>query len=359
MRFSNLVLGVAGVVGIAASALAGCGSSSSTGTGASGTGASGAGAGTTTSTTGTKSATTTATSMTTTSTSMHEPCSPKPSCPSPAAAVGCVGLVDNTGKTKFGLRMSQLDVVSPPALSKGVVATVIGGAVELNEPACNLSGSATFNWLLQFDTGAGTLTTGGAKPVTDPTKGYSFDTDTVQGFSLAPIVVNTKPDASGSFGTAMGHNLIVPIFLDAAGDMVVLLPLQAATISMGKLTEGQNCVGTYNAATLDPANACVPDATHPQYTDGGSLDGFITLKDANNVVISTLNESLCVLLSGGASQYVTTKPGSSETICTTDASGNVVYQGNWCSSTNAAAANGCADSVALSANFAASSVQIN
>jgi hypothetical protein len=128
---------------------------------------------------------------------------------------------------------------------------------------------------------------------------------------------------------------------------------------MGKLTEGNNCIGSYNAATLQPANNCTPDATHPQFTDGASLDGYITLKDANNVTISALNESLCVLLSGGGAQYTTTKPGSSETVCTTDASGNVVYQGNWCSTTNMAATSSCADSVSLSANFAASSVKIN
>ncbi len=41
--------------------------------------------------------------------------------------------------------------------------------------ACNLDGSGTFSWLLQFDTTAGTLKTGGARPVAEPTTGYSFE----------------------------------------------------------------------------------------------------------------------------------------------------------------------------------------
>jgi hypothetical protein len=44
--------------------------------------------------------------------------------------------------------------------------------------------------------------------------------------------------------------------------------------------------------------------------------------------------------------------------CKRDASGNILYQGDWCSSTNAAATSGCADADALAGAFAASSVLI-
>jgi len=253
--------------------------------------------------------------------------------------------------------MSELDVTKPSSLAGGVLASTIASAVETDLPACNLSGTGTFSWLLQFDTTAGTLKTGGAKPVADPTTGYSFDTDTVQGFSLAPITIATTPDASGSFGSTAGQSLVIPVFLDAAGSSVILLPLQEAVISMGTLTADQNCIGTYNAASLQPSNSCAPDATHPQFTDGGSLGGFITLKDANNVMIASLNESLCALLAGGSD--TTTMQGSGATVCATDASANVVYQGDWCSTMNGAATAGCADAVAFQASFAASSVTIH
>src|SRR5262245_15655627 len=85
----------------------------------------------------------------------------------------CVGLVDNAGRTKFGLRMSELQVTAPAALTMGIMANVIAGAVTPSNSGCNLNGFETFNWLLQFDTAAHTIKTGGAKPVADATAGYS------------------------------------------------------------------------------------------------------------------------------------------------------------------------------------------
>jgi len=255
--------------------------------------------------------------------------------------------------------MAELDVTKPSVLSMGIIGEVVGGAVQLSEMACNLTGSGLFTWLLQFDTSMGTLTTGGAKPVTDPTMGYSFDTDTMQGFSLAPVVLNVKPDSTGKFSTTMGKDLIVPIFLDTMGD-VVLLPLKSATIQMGQLTDGNNCIGSYNAATLDPGNSCQPGAGMTAFTDGAKLNGYITLADADNVVIAQLSESLCVLLSGNATMYgVTSAEAGGATVCKRDTNGNIVYQGGWCSTTNMAASPTCADAEELKANFAASSVKIN
>jgi hypothetical protein len=336
MRFQKLILGLVGVGTLGAGVLVGCGSSS---------GGSDTGGSTTTSS----------------STGVSEPCEPKAACPSPTAARDCLGLVDNTGKTKFGLRMSELTVTTPVELATGAVLNIIDGAVELNEMPCYLTGSGTFSWLIQFDTTAGTIMTGGAKPVTDPTKGYSFDTEMSGGFSLAPVTITAKPDPStGVFAAATGKSLIVPIFLDATGTSVVLLPLQAARLKMGTLSADQNCIGSFNAAKLEPANNCLPiPGGASQFIPGGELDGFITLDDADNVSISALQESLCVLLSGNAMMYGMTAMGSSEAVCTRDANNKVIFQGNWCSTKNAPAADGCADAVQLGASFAASSVLIN
>ncbi len=293
----------------------------------------------------------------TTSTGSGGACSPKAVCATPGTASACIGLTDNTGKTSFGLRMAEIDFTAPAAfVATGPLKTAIAGDVAIDDAECNLPGTGTFSWLLQFDTTAGTLKSGGAKPASDPTKGYSFDTDMLMGLSLAPVVYNAIPDASGAFATPTGMTLNFPIFLDAAGSMVIVLPIKASRVVMGTLSKDENCIGTYNAATLDPANSCLPDATHPLYTDGGVVDGYISLKDADNIIIPALNESLCVLLSGNPTMYGTQK--GSSTVCTTDAGGNIVFQGDWCDTTNSPAGAGCADSVSLKANFAASSVLI-
>jgi hypothetical protein len=269
--------------------------------------------------------------------------------------------VSNKGQTKFGLRMSELDVTSPTALTTGIVKNIVGGAVGLDLASCNLSGSATFSWLLQFDTTANTLKTGGAKPVTDPTQGYSFDMETVNGIAVAPVTFpGITVAADGSFSVTTGADLVIPIFLNAQGTSSVLLPIHQGRLTMGKLSSDNDCIGTYNAQGLDPANSCNPDSTHPQFNAGASLDGYITLEEADGVIITAANESLCVLLSGNSTMYGTpSADAGGANVCKRDANGKIVYQGHWCASTNMAATSTCADAEQLKGNFSASSVKIN
>jgi hypothetical protein len=337
MRFLNVILGVVGVGALAVASAAGCGG----GTG--GTGTTGSG--------------------TSTCVATLDTCAPPPCCT--AVDKNCLGLVDNSKQTKFGLRMSELDVLSPMALTGGLIAMTVGGAVTAADKPCYLKGTATFNWLLQFDTMMGTLKTGGAKPVTDATKGYFFDTDTItQGgktFMVQPITVKLMPDAMGNFSDMMGQDLIVPIYLDTAGTSVVILPLHQARILMGKLSSNNNCIGTYNATGLQTKNSCQPSAMPPipQFiTTGNQLDGYLTLEEADTVVISLINQTLCVVLSGDSVMYG--MPGMGNlTVCKRDAMNNIVYKGGWCSMTNMAATTTCYDAEHLNANFAASSVLIN
>jgi hypothetical protein len=337
MRFSNVILGIfaVGIVGVGS--LAGCGGSNGDTGGA---GGSGAGTGTGTSTGGS------------TGTSMGAACALGASCK--AVDKDCAGLVDNSGKTQFGLRMSELDVAKPTVLTTGFVAMTISGAVQPSEADCNLAGSGTFSWLIQFDTTAGTMKTGGAKPVTDPTMGYSFvDEMVTQGsntFHIQPVTFNVTPDASGNFSIMTGTDLFVPIYLTPDATSVVILPLKQARLSMGQLSKSQNCIGSYNAAGLDPTNMCLPDAMHPSFVTGGQLDGIITLEDADGVIVSALGESLCVLLSGDTGM----KNSAGVTVCTRDSNGKITAMGDSCST-----GSGCTDAFALSAKFAASSVQIN
>jgi hypothetical protein len=362
MRVSNVILGTLGAASLLVLTAIGCGSSttaptgtgnstastSTSGSGASSTGASGTGA-----------------------------CAPTAAC----IATGikdpdCLGLVDNTGKTKFGLRMSELTITSPPVLASGTVANVISQAVALASTACNLMGSGDFSWLLQFDTTAGTLETGGAKPATNPATGFSFDSEMISGIAVGPITAMVKPDASGKFAMTTGQDIVVPIY---ATTPPVLLPLKQALINMGTISSNNNCIGKYNSTGLQPMNSCAPDATTPLFVTGATLSGYITLADADNVPISALSESLCVVLAGsansdGANPAHCVKTGGKITYngaCTMDADCGATAAagacqasgfcaGMWCSTTNAAATKtSCSDSVELAATFAASSVLIN
>jgi hypothetical protein len=338
MRVVNLILGVLSVGTLAAMSAAGCGGGSANG-GSGTTSSSGA-------TTGSSSG------------MMTYPCSPPKTCT--AADKSCVGLVDNTGQTKFGLRMSELDITAPMVLAQPPISPLISGAVAPNNTACNESGNATFSWLLQFDTSAGTLKTGGARYVADPTMGYAFDMEMLAGKAIAPVTLMTKPDASGNFSVTMGQTLNVPIFLDTMGKSYVVLPLQQARIVMGTLSANHNCIGTFNAKNLDPTSSCSPDATHPLFLTGGKLDGYITLEDADQVPVSALSETLCVLLSPDPTMYGVPGTGAQmgTTVCKRDAMNKIAYQGSWCSTTNAAATASCGDAEQLAANFAASSVKI-
>jgi hypothetical protein len=272
-----------------------------------------------------------------------------------------LGLVSNLGQTKFGLRMSELDLTSPPALATGIVTNIVASSMALDIPSCSLTGSGTFSWLLQLDTQAMTLKTGAARPVTDPTQGYAFDDEMISGFHVQPVTfANVAPDTAGQFSVTQGADLVIPIFLNNAGtSLFLLLPLHQARFTAGQLSSNNDCIGTYNAAGLQPANSCEPDSTHPQFIDGGSLDGYITLEEADQIIITAINESLCVLLAGNSTIYgVTSADAGGATVCARGSNGNILYQGSWCAETNTAATLTCADAVQLKGNFAASSIKI-
>ena len=135
------------------------------------------------------------------------------------AISNCVSLVDNKDLKTFGLRISQLTLTKPAALASGVMSTVLNNAIASNYAACTLgslsdsiygTGTGTFSWLLEFDTAKGTLKTGGAKPVADPTTGYCFVNDSkIKWFSAkSPIAADTTmrapnpPDTYFSSSTA-------------------------------------------------------------------------------------------------------------------------------------------------------------
>lgn len=286
-------------------------------------------------------------------------CSPKPECPY-AAGADCLAFTDNTDQSKFTLRMSQLTVTQPEALSKDTVAEIVSRGVRAKLPECKLQGDGTFNWLLEFDTAAGTLRTGGAKPVADPDNGYCFTDETVMQNGMPFVIAPIEGDApinDGRFSAAITADVIVPIYLDATDtSKVVLLPLRQARLYDGEISADNNCIGKYNAAGLDPVNLCLPEDGKPAFIDGGKLEGFITIEEADTVVIDVLGQTMCVLLSADTLTYG--DGGSPVQRCKRDANDVITLTGDWCAATNSAATADCKDAFKLGATFAASAAKM-
>lgn len=323
MRISTMILGLGVTVGAASLLVVGCGDSEDSNPGGGST--------------------------------VTPTCAPTGVCAEVAS--DCLALVDNSSKTdKIGLRMAQLAITKPEALSKGAVKAIVANGVAMNLDQCNIQGQGTFSWLLEFDRTNGKLKTGGAKPVADPFAGYCFVNDTAK--NITPITVDA-PFTGDKFETTGDVKLTVPIYLDAAASSVVLLPLQAVKLFNATLSADNNCIGKYNADTLSVDNNCLPDeeAGISYFTDDASLQGFVTLEQADTVDVSALSQSLCVLLSGDAKTYGHDVDGVSR--CTRDANDKITLKGDWCAATNAAATADCADAFQLGATFAASAVKIS
>jgi hypothetical protein len=280
-------------------------------------------------------------------------CSPPASC---QAGHACLSLEDYTGEPLFSLRMSQLTFTSPMALTQGLVKAVVSGGVTPNIPSCNVNGPALFSWILQFNTSASTLQTGVAKPVADPTQGYTFvDEIMMQGgvpFHVHPV---TFPDLvlapDGSFSVGTGLDILIPIYLDATGTNAVIIPLRAMRMFAGRLSPDHDCIGSYDAEGLDPANGCIATDARPAFIDGASADGYVTLEDADTVVSTGVGMTLCVLLTGDGD-------GGTPVSKCKRMNGTIRAKGDWCSTTNAAATVGCADADRLAATFAASAIRL-
>jgi hypothetical protein len=274
----------------------------------------------------------------------------------------CVAIVDNTGLKQFGLRMSQILISKPASLGPtNFVGKTVASGVTLKRPDCYLTGEAeggTFSWIALIDLDTNTVCTGGAKPPAKVEDGYSFVNEMVmqagQTFDIKPIKFTSPELAQGMFSVAAAdaQDIIVPIY-PAEGDPI-LLPLRKARITQATLSSNNNCVGSFNGKGLDPYNNCGPNPTENQFTfiNGGSLEGYITLEDADNIIVDLANASLCALLTGNGD-------GAAPEKCKRDAMGKIDFKGDWCDATNAAADAACFDAVQLAAEFAASAVKIN
>ena len=276
-----------------------------------------------------------------------------PACPALAVTSDCLGLVDNNGQDEFALRLSQLEISAPAVLASPAVKTIVADGVNINLPACNVPGDGTFSFILQFNRSTDKLVAGGAFPEADPADGYCFVTDAAN--NVAPVEVDANLNADGTFSTAPLPLVTMPIYVDLEATGAVYLPLREAQISSAQISSDQNCIGRFNGAGLEPVNNCLPDAEKgiDYYINGASLDGYITLEDADAVIVDVLAQSLCVLLSGDTVKF---GDDGSPKHCKRDGTDKIIFEGDWCSTTNSAG--GCKDAVKLAAELAASSVKV-
>jgi hypothetical protein len=265
-----------------------------------------------------------------------------PGCPVTCDATGvdseCAAIVDNAGDTSFVLRVTDLGITAPAALTTGLVGDVFAGAFQPQEPACGLDGSETAHWLLQFDTVAGTLTTASGTPGSD---GYCV----VDAAPVAPVQVDAALQ-DGALAAAGPFDAVLEVGIGSGQS--VLLPLVGARYADVALSDDQNCIGALDPDALDVDADCAVIDGAPRYRSGGRLTGHIRLEDADAVVVASINQSLCVLLTGDPGN------GANPLRCTRDVEGVITAAGDWCDSADMAS--GCTDSIRFDATFAASAV---
>jgi len=280
----------------------------------------------------------------------------------PAVTSDCLAFADQAGADTFALRISQLTVTAPTALTDTTVKNLLAKGVTLNDgDSCQsadgfslFTGDGTFNWILAFDLAAGTLRTGGAELQTDPTKSYCFLDGMVAGFDVAPLDADITLDGD-TFTIDEVRDVSVPIFTDPEDpSKVILLPLRGVKIFDTTFSADHNCIGTFNGSGLEAGNLCLPDADTPSFIDGGNLDGFVTLEEADEVLVPELgNASLCALIAGAEFTDQTSKK------CLRDGTDAITFEGDWCAGAmegdpGGAATGTCFDAVRLQATFAAS-----
>jgi hypothetical protein len=269
----------------------------------------------------------------------------------------CLAKYDNqTGSTWQG-RFSQITVLKPQALATQFVQeSVIDQGISLSQPSCLENGDGTFAWIFSLDPATNKMRTGGGLPITDPKAGSCFVT--IPGaLPIAPIEVDVT--VTGDSFSASGINVNVPIFLPGKGTTdPTILPLHEVEFKAEFNDDTHNCIGKYNGDTLSPLNNCKPDtnAIPPErgWTPGGTIKGYITIDEADQVFVEQLGSTLCVFL---AKEFA----GGPDDDCKSSPKwiAGDRPEADWCSTTNAAADATCKDAFRLEGEFAASAFKVN
>jgi hypothetical protein len=266
----------------------------------------------------------------------------------------CAASETYAGAPQFALRVTQVTPSAPHALSTGVGKSGLENALGAPPPACDVK-SGMQGWALRFDQAAGTVIFGGVQASFAAEPVFSFLDQTLPSgggsVHFAPLTLSASIDASCGFTSASG-DIDLPLFLQEASP--IYLPLRALRIHDAAVSPDHNCIGAYNAQTLDTGNGCLPTAESPAFTNGATMEAFIPLEAADQVMVTILQRSLCAFLVESPAYTDEGSPAK----CKRDASGAIVFQGDWCSATNQPAEPGCADAMHFSAGFAAAGAKL-
>lgn len=278
-------------------------------------------------------------------------CEPIAGCSIDETACGsastCLPSATNAGKSTLDLRIRRLNVAAPAALAAPFIQkTIVTNGIDFNAPQCGEGGKGLFTWLLRVDRNANTLVTGGAPPSNDPLgKGFCFANFDAAGNLVEPVTLPIQFEGD-TFKTLEKKKLNVPIFLSSELSSVVVLPITDVTVERVALSADGNCIGGFNKDALAANCSDNPDVCS-KWNTAGSLGGYITLEEADNVFIKDLNRTLCVVLSQGS-------PGP-DLKCIRE-NGQIAFKGDYCSTTKQPG--GCQDSSWMAATFAAAAVTI-
>ena len=270
----------------------------------------------------------------------------------------CLAKADNTGKSKWQGRLTSILVNAPAALAKPFIqGAVIDFGISLAQPeTCFEDGEGTFSWLFEIDPATNMMRTGGSLPIADPKAGGCFVSIPGAAVPVAPIDVPVT--LSNDTFSAENIDVNVPIFQSPTNiTNPIILPLHKVKISATFNDATHNCAGKFNGPELDPVNSCQPDtkAIPPQraWTTGGSLEGYITIDEADKVMVDKLGASLCVLLAG-----LDWKGPAGDCKSSTKWASGERPAGDWCSATNDASCTD-KDSYRLQGDFSAAAFKIN
>jgi hypothetical protein len=285
-------------------------------------------------------------------------CTPTdPSCGASASA--CLATTHAYGGPVFDLRIAQLTLEAPKPLTTGIVHDVFDSSTRINLPNCFTGGSGTFNWLLHVDETTSWITVGAGRPVADPHDGYSFidETMVLNGQSVlvhpytAPMNINSACEL-----TMADADVNLPFFSDMNGGVFTIFPLHAVRFTQVQLTPDHDCIGSFDQYGLDPNTGCTPGPQNRAFLDGGQLQAYIGIEEADATFVPVIDQSLCVLLSGDTQTW---GDGSSQPKCRRDVNGVISFKGDWCSLTNSPATASCADAIRFAGSFAASGTRIH
>lgn len=270
----------------------------------------------------------------------------------------CLAKHDNQTSAVWQGRFSQITVLKPAALANEFVQTsIIDLGISLNQEKCVENGDGTFAWIFSLDPATNKMRTGGGLPIQNPKDGTCFVTITGGALPIAPIDVDVT--VTGDSFSATGINVNVPIFLPGKGTTdPTILPLHEVEFKAQFNDDTHNCIGKHNGDTLSPLNTCQPDtkADPPEraWTPGGTIKGYITIEEADQVFVEQLGSTLCVFLDKTFGNGPDDDCKSSAKWIAGDRPA-----GDWCSTTNAAADATCKDAYRLEGEFAASAFKVN